>query len=546
MIRHLYIKDFVLINEISLDFEEGFSAFTGETGAGKSILIDAISILAGSRAGASFVAKGKKRALIEGAFDLSNDFHALSVLQEAGFETGEETVFTREISAAGKSTARIDHRIVPLSMLEDCLKNEIDIHGQRDNAYLLNTNTHIHLLDQFVNNKELLEKTQSAFRRYDSLVRERDEALESDYNENDLEYFRYELSEIEDAHLREGEEDELQEKEKQYKAVKSSFEKLDAIFSIYTPMSDQFYELNHLVQSLKADAHVEEVQNAVNDAFYTLSDAMETLQSMMDSMNISEEEINEMEERLFTIQKLKRKYGRTVSDIFEKAEELRKRIDAAANRQEYLAKMERRISAARKEYDALAAELSASRQAHAGELDEAIASNLIRLSLPNARFHTEIRSGKPSASGSDTVEFLISMNKGEDLKSLSKTASGGELSRLMLGLKVIFTKLQGLETVIFDEIDTGVSGPVATAIGRCMKDLGNDCQVFSVTHLAQVAACADRQYLVSKSTDQDSTHTDVHMLTEEERIDQIALIANGEITELSRKAARELYKRNRS
>lgn len=547
MIKHLYIKNFVLIDEVSLDFASGFSAFTGETGAGKSILIDAISLLKAERASASFVMKGKDKALIEGTFDLRSDPKAKQILADAGFDCEDEVTFTREISSSGKSTARIDHRIVTLSLMREVLADQIDIHGQRDNAYLLNTASHIHLLDEYLQDSVQLEEVRRLYDVWNNLVREKNKALEETYNENDLEYFQYQIKEIDDAGLKEGEDEELEAKEKQYNALRDSYEKLNRIFSLYeNSVSDNLYEMNRLIGSLKADSEIEGIQNTFNDAYYSLTDAMESLNNLRESMDLSEEDINAMEERLFEIQKLKRKYGHTIADILKTRDDLERKVEAFTNRQAYLDAIDARIRKAEAEYRKAAEKLSAVRRNGAGKLDEDIIRHLRVLMLDNARFKTDIREGKPNRDGIDSVVFLISMNKGEDLKPLSAVASGGELSRLMLGLKVIFTHLQGISTVIFDEIDTGVSGAVATAIGQEMKRLSETCQVFAVTHLAPVAACADRQYLVAKKTDGTSARTSIHEMNEEERIDQLALIASGSVTEASRQAARELYQRNRS
>lgn len=545
MIKNLFIQNFILIDQLNLEFHSGFSAFTGETGAGKSILIDAISMLGAERASASFVMHGKDRAIIEGTFDLTRDGHALKVLNEAGFECGDEVTFTREIHAAGKSVARIDHRIVPLSLMRECLRQEIDIHGQRDNAYLLNTSSHIRLLDEYLQDGKELLSVRDVYEKWHSLCLERDAALQETYNENDLEFLTYQLNEIEEADLKAEEEEELLEKEKQFRAVRDSFDKFNQIFSLYDEdLSGSLYELNKTVQALHGSETIDSVQETVNDAYYALSDAMEQLHDIADGLTMSEEEVNAMEERLYTIQRIKRKYGGSIPRVLEKKEELAVQIEMITHKREYLERKDAEIAAARKVYDKKASVLHDIRIKGAPQLDQRIAGVLKELMLENARFKTEIREGDPSAAGSDRVEFMISMNPGEDLKPLSKTASGGELSRLMLGLKVIFTRLQGIQTVIFDEIDTGVSGPVATAIGRCMKTLSQDSQVFAVTHLAQVAACAGRHYLVSKASDEEHTRTSVHQLDENERIRQLALIASGEITDTSLSAAEELYRRN--
>jgi DNA repair protein RecN (Recombination protein N) len=545
MIRHLYIKNFVLIDEVSLDFEEGFSAFTGETGAGKSILIDAISLLCAGRANTSYVMKGKDRAIVEGTFAFSSDSHALAVLHDAGFDCEEEVTLTRELTAAGKSTARIDHRIVTLGLLKDVLANEIDIHGQRDNQYLLNPRSHQHLLDEYLNDGEALKNVQNLYDVYHNLVKEKEDALADTFNENDLEYFQYEIREIEDADLKPGEDEELEAKEKQYNAVKDSYDKFNTILTLYNERtSDDLYEILKTMNSLKSADEIDAIRDAYSDAYYNLTDAMESLTKLQENMDLSEEDINAMEERLYTIQKLKRKYGRTIEDILAKKEELQKKVDIFADRQTYLDEMDRRISKSLQAYTEAAEKLTAIRQKGAEKLDQEIVSHLKELMLPNARFKVSLTPSEPSRNGSDNVEFLISMNKGQDLKPLQKTASGGELSRLMLGLKVIFTRLQGISTVIFDEIDTGVSGAVANAIGLEMKRLGRTSQVFSVTHLAPVAACAERQYLVAKKTEGETTHTMIHELNEDERIDQLALTASGQISDASRQAARELLERN--
>ena len=545
MIRNLYIQNFVLIDSLNLEFEKGFSSFTGETGAGKSVMIDAISLLAAERASSSFVMKGKERAIIEGTFDLSDDTHALSVLNDAGFETDGTATFTREISANGKSLARIDHRVVPLSLMRNVLLSQIDIHGQRDNAYLLNVSYHEHLLDEFLNNSEVLNSTKDAWRVYDRLRNERDEALAETYNENDLEFLSYQISEIRDADLKEGEEEELAEKEKQYRSIRASLEKLNAAFAIYDDeLSGSFYELKRIVSSLDGEK-AESIAETVSDSYYSLNDAMEQLRDYLNAYDMSEEDINAIEERLFTIQRLKRKYGRTIEEVNRRADEMEAQVEMITHRSEYLARKNKEVDKAFNAYMVCAKQLSALRRDNCHRLDEMIAKNLGELMLPNARFVTSIVEKTPGLTGIDHVEFMISMNRGEELKPLSATASGGELSRLMLGLKEIFTRLQGIKTVIFDEIDTGVSGPVATAIGRKMKSLSKDCQVFSVTHLAQVAACADYHYRVYKSDENDRTRTFVKQMNEDEFINELALISSGEITPSSLAAAKELLERNR-
>ena len=545
MLRHLYIKNFVLIDELNLDFNEGFSAFIGETGAGKSILIDAVSLLRADRASVSYISKGKEKAIVEGTFDLSKDEHAKNALREAGFECEGDVTFTREIAVSGKSTVRIDHRIVTLGLLKEVLEYEIDIHGQRDNQYLLNTGTHIHLLDEYLQDEALKKKTAETYRTWKKLKEEKETALKETYSEADLEYFLHEIEEIDAAQLKDGEEEELLEKEKQYKAVKASYEKLNGIINGYDDsLSAEMYEMNRLVQSLDDGELFAGAKEAMNDAYYSWADAIDQLRGVFDSMDLSEEEIDSMEERLFLIQRLKRRYGHSIADILLKREELQAQVDRYSNRAAYLEQIDRKIEKAFQAFKENADKISAVRKKGSKKLDTAVAGHLRDLMLEKARFFTEIVPCEPNENGTDRVEFLIAMNKGEDLKPLSRTASGGELSRLMLGLKVIFTHLQGIQTVIFDEIDTGVSGPVASSIGRKMKELAGNTQVFAVTHLAPVAATAEHHYFVSKSEENEKTHTHVSQLEGQAVIEQLAVIASGEVTDTSIAAARELYERN--
>lgn len=545
MIKNLYIQNFVLIQKLALDFEEGFSAFTGETGAGKSILIDAISLLCAERSNASYVGKDGDKAIIEGTFDLSRDPHALQVLQEAGFDCDHDVTFTREITSTGRNTVRIDHRVASLSLLKDCLANQIDIHGQRDNSYLLNPANHLRLVDEYLKDSELTQQVKQAYDTWHALCEQKESLLHVTFNQDDLEFARYQINEIESADLKPGEDVELEEKEKRYQSLKDSYEKLSEITQLYeNEVSGPLYEMNRLISSTRSEAF-EDVAATVNDCYYSLEDAIGTLRDLRDDMDLSEEEINAMEERLFTISRLKRKYGRTIEDILAKKDELQETVDSFSDREKAIARIDQKIAQALQEYNTCAGKLHQVRVKGVVSLDRQIQVHLKDLMLEKAAFKTVfIDEEYPTSHGSETCQFHVSMNKGDTLKPLHKTASGGELSRLMLGLKVIFTKLQGIDTVIFDEIDTGVSGPVATAIGKKMKSLSETCQVFAVTHLAQVAACADHHYFVSKADDASATRTSVKQLDYDGILHQLALIASGAVSEASLTAARELYERN--
>ncbi|MBR2990024.1 MAG: DNA repair protein RecN [Solobacterium sp.] len=544
MITHLYIKNFVLIDEADLDAEEGFSAFVGETGAGKSIFIDALGLLSAERANASLVGKNGDRAIIEGTFALKDNPHAVAVLEEAGFDVEDETVFTRELSSSGKSTVRIDHRTVRLSFMREVLQNEIDIHGQRDTEYLLNAREHLHYLDAYAGDQDLCRDTAMKYDVWKALCNERDQALNETYNESEIEFLEHQIKEIDDAGLHEGEEEELLERERRGKALRNSLDSLLRSVSLYEAVSDGLYELNKCVQSID-DSLAEGLKQAVNDSYYTIDDAVSQLRHTANTFDYSEREIDAIEERLFLIQKLKRKYGRSIPAILERRSVMQDQVDRAANRAAWLEDTEKKINAAYAAYEASAMQLRHIRKDAAKHLDQAVLESIEDLYLPHARFETVITEGEPSSSGLDKAEFMISMNKGEDLKPLNAVASGGELSRFMLGIKTVFTRLHGIRTVIFDEIDTGVSGKVASAIGKKMQKLSDDAQVFAVTHSAPVAACADLLYLVAKQTEGERTRTYIDKLDDAQSVEQLALIASGKLTEASLKAAAELFERSR-
>ena len=545
MIKNLYISNYILMDEVSLDFNNGFSAFIGETGAGKSILIDAISVFIKERNSSSNIGKYKDKAIIEAVFDLRNDEYAINYLNDSGFEIDpSEVIFTKEI-AKDKSVSRINHRVVKASLISDILKYQLDIHNQRDNQYLLNDKIHINLLDEYCGLGEERKQVESLFKAYSDLVKERDTALNQTYNESDLEFFEHQINEIDAADLKIGEDDELEEKEKTYKAFKNSLDTMNQAINTYDGLSEQFYQLNRLVENLDDVESLNNIKTNIKDSYYQLDDAIQELKKQLDSLDVSEDDINNLEERLFLIQNMKRKYGRTIQEILNKRESLQQQVDLFENRQAFLDEINKKIDNAYKAFEDKAKALSAKRKKGAKKLDDEIIVHLHDLALMNAQFHTNITSCEANRNGLDKVEFLVNMNKGEDLKPLGKVASGGELSRLMLGLKTIFTSLENISTVIFDEIDTGVSGVVASAIGKKMQELSNSTQVFSVTHLAQVVACAKYVYYVEKFDNSSSSTIKVTQLSEEDIIKQISIISSGKETPASIKAAKELRQRNK-
>lgn len=536
MLEHLYIQNFILIDQLELDFPVGFSAITGETGAGKSIFLDALSLLQGQKASSSMVSKDK--AIIEGSFSLEENSPVSSFLKENGFDVEDSFTVTREILSSGKSTARVNRRIVPLSFLHTLLENQLDIHGQKDSAYLLQKMNHIYLLDKYGHFHRQKEEIKEAYENYKKVLEEKENFLNTQLKEEELDFYQFQLHELEEAHLKKGEEEELKDLEKQAKEAKKSAQDYLSLFAYYdAEVSDSLYQTIKMAERLKG---VEENLTKIHEAYENLVDGLESIRDQLNPDFLNEDEINQVEERLFLIQRLKRKYGPRLEDVIHYQQDLSKKLAHYGEQEFYLKKINEKIAISFEIYSKKAQELSKKRQLAAKSLEKEVLQQLKDLELPAAQFKVLFRSIEGNLSGIDDVEFFVSMNKGEKLASLTKVASGGELSRFMLALKVIFTKLQGIQTIVFDEIDTGVSGHVATAIGEKMALLAKDCQVFSVTHLAQVASLANHQFLVSKSVDHTHTQTKVHLLSQEERASELAYLFSGNRSEKAIEAAKEL------
>jgi len=541
MLKHLWIKDYIIMDEISLDFRTGMSAFTGETGAGKSILIDALAILCGARVSGSVVRNGKDKAIIEGVFSIRKK-EALQILQDAGIGLEDEYIITREINREGKSIARINHRVVNSSLLKQVLEGVIDIHNQRDNQYLLNSKLHINLLDHYHGNTQLLQDIYVKYKEYSSLLQELNLAKDTELNKTELEFLQFQIQEIESLNLIEGEYEQLENKQKQME----SFEKVNQILNeskqllnAQAGIIESFHRVNNHLSSVDID-EINSFHERSSSLYYEITDLSDAINHFHAQLEFDENELNRIQERLFTIHRLMRKHGNSEKDIFNALSSMKEKINLIENRQEYIQLAEQKVILAYQEFEKLAMILHSIRSTAAAKLSKEIVIHLHDLELPYANFEIEILKTTPNSTGLNSVIFKISMNKGETLKPLAQVASGGELSRLMLGLKTIFSRLQGIETIIFDEIDTGVSGKTATMIGVKMRSLAHNTQVFTVTHLAQVAAYSEYHYFVSKDQSGDNTKTIITELSTSQRIEQLALISTGTTTPTAIESAKEL------
>lgn len=541
MLTSIFVKNFILIDQVSLDFQPGLSAFTGETGAGKSLLMDAIGVLKGERANAGMVKTGCDKAMIEGVFTIEHP-SLIQKLTEDGFDLEEDAlIITREITKEGKSTTRINHRVASVSYVREIISQIVDIHSQHDTQYLLNARYHLGLLDNFVNELDLNAQVEKDYHAYKKVKDELEVALSSDYNEDDLEYLTFQLNEIDQAAIRQQELEALEDEQKRM----LSFEKITSAVQLAITQMEQtgnpaVYETFKALQGLQ-DEVPSRIASTLSDFYYQMEDMNSELHDYLDHLEYDEARFNEVSDRIFLIHKIYRKYGGDYDAVMEKRAELERKIDSILHRQDFILKHEAIVETAHKKFLASAAKLSKLRQKKAMELSTLVKQQLHDLQLEHARFEIAFEPTQGNSTGIDKVEFMVAMNAGEGLRPLAHSASGGELSRLMLGLKTVFTSLMGIETVIFDEIDTGVSGKVALAIGKKMKELGKQTQVFCVTHLAPVAACASQHYIVEKHQANQQTRTSIALLDQEQRIKELANIASGSDSDHAIQSALELY-----
>ncbi len=547
MLTNLYIKNFILIDELNIDFSDGFNVFTGETGAGKSIFIDGISCLVGSKLTSSVIKNGQDKAVIEGVFTVNDRLS--QKLKEAGYDD-DSFIVTREITKDGKSTIRLNQRVTTLSFVRDCLAQEVDIHCQHDNQYLLNDKYHLSLLDNYCQINDKLDELKSLYKSYKDIVKEYDKLNETTFNQSQLEIIKYQLNELEKLNLNDENEDEhLQEQLKSISEIEKNqktIEKIEDLFNGDEGILSQLYEFTKLADNLNSLDGIQDKIKDIVDAYYNISDDYEQISRSLKQNSTDQDQVEELNQRLFDLQRAKRKYNTSLSGLIELKNDLVKQIESYDNKDFILNKLAKQKEEAYKNYEKEALKIRDIRKEKAKQLDQTIAEQLKDLSLPNAKFETVFSEDDPTDKGLDKVIFMISMNKGLPLQPLNKVASGGELSRLMLGLKVIFAKLQGTSLIIFDEIDTGVSGAVALNIGIKMANLAKSIQVFSVTHLPSVAACGQNHYLISKSSNEFTTTSNIHKLNEEERIEQLALMANASLTDNAKIAAKELLEKARS
>jgi len=556
MLRELSIRNLAVIEQVTVGFHQGFHVLTGETGAGKSILIDALGLIAGGRGAADMVRHGCDKAEIEAMFDLSDAHPVWAVLSRLGVtaDPKEMLVIRREISAQGKSVSRINGQLVNLTMLREVGECLINLHGQHEHQSLIKTEKHLEWLDLYAGTP-LMEKKrlyQVAYRKHQQ-VRTKLRELEDSARQNMqmLDLYRFQIEEISAAALVIGEDEALIEEKRRLAHAEKRLDYASEAYSLLQAAGGleklgaamaRLEDIRTYDQTV-LDPLVEQLQSA----YYQAEDAAFQLRGYRDSIEADPERLSYIEERLDLIHSLKRKYGETIPDILAYLERISSTADKLENRDEYCQQLRAEEQAA---YDAAMSQalaLSGLRRHAAVRLAEAIESELKQLQMERTTFRVhldQLRDGETvrlTAQGADEAVFMIAPNPGEPLKPLNKIASGGEMSRIMLALKAIFAGIDLVPVLVFDEVDTGVSGRAAQAIAEKMSDLSKRCQVFSITHLPQVACMADHHYEICKNIIAERTSTSVTELQVIRRIEELARMLGGvEVTEKTRHHAQEM------
>ena len=537
MISTLHIKNIGIIDDLSIDLNNGFNVLTGETGAGKTLIIDSLSILAGGRFSKEMIRNGEKYSFVE-----------MCIEQKNTQNEDNQIIISREINENGKNMCKINGRMVTVSELKEFMKNIIDIHGQHDNQSLLETNTHIKLLDKFAG--EEIEKIKTIYiekyKEYNNIKIE----LSKNYGDEKekqrkLDLLRYQEKEIEEAKLKEGEEEELENTRKvmmNYEKIQENLNQADISIS-----ENSIDSINIAIKSLEKIENLndkyKDIAENLKSMYYDLKEISIDISNLKEENNFDEDNRNEIENRLDLIYSLKRKYGNNISEILKYKESITKEIFEIENLEEYTNKLKNDLEKLKKEMFELSSQMHEIRIKIAEDLNKKINYELEDLEMKNAKFKVNINFNEQkdfNNNGLDEIEFLISTNIGEDYKELTKIASGGEMSRIMLAIKTVLANVDDVPVLVFDEIDTGISGIAANSVGNKMKSIAKNHQVICITHLATITAKGDYNYYISKQVVEGKTKTLVKQLNEEEVIKEIARISSGNITDISIKHAKEL------
>ena len=547
MLNELHIENIAVIEKADISFAPGLNVLTGETGAGKSIIIDSIGAVLGERVSRDLVRRGAEKGTVTAVFDADC---AAAWLEENEIDSDGELIIQRRITLDGKSSCRICGTPVTAAQLKEMAAMLVDIHGQNDGRQLMDERRHMAYLDSFGHLDGALAAYRAEYDRFSAIKKEM-AALSMDEIEKARlsDSLKYQIEELERANIKPGEKDTLSARRDLLRNSEKLTEALDEAFSALYGGDDNAVSMSQNAAYYAAKAanyapELEQAANAVNDAAFALADAAETLRDFKDSLDFSPEEYDNIETRLSLLNKLERKYGRTDEELCVYLDECRRKLDDIEYADDRLVKLEKELSAQKAQCVKAAAALSAQRREKAAELEKRIVTELRELNMPSVRFAVEFvpvdNEQGFDASGADKIRFIMSANAGEELGRISKIASGGELSRIMLAMKNVFAENDPVGTMVFDEIDTGVSGIAAQRVAEKLFAVSKGRQVMCVTHLPQIAAMADSHYLIAKHEEGGRTYTEVNGLTREGRRRELARLHGGDfITETTLASAEE-------
>ena len=549
MLLEISIKNFAIIEGISLNFEKGMTVLTGETGAGKSIIIDAMNMMLGARATTDVIRHGAPKAEIEGLFSVENSHALQMIFDEQGIELGDEIIIRREILQNGRSVSRVNGQMVNLSVLRSIGQYLVDIHGQHDQEELMRPQLHIQMLDGF-GDADFLELKQAYQTNFDAYRKMRKQLLEIKKNQEEhkarIEMLEFQMAEIESASLQPGEDLKLnQERDKllNHKNI------ADTLTNAYTMLDNEEFSslanvrsaMNDMESLEDYDVEYREISTSLSESYYVLEDVTKRLEDIIESLDFDGNRLMQIESRLDLIHAITRKYGGNVDDVLMYFAKITEEYNLLTGNHLSSDDMEVELKKLEVSLVDLATKLASARHNLAQQLEIEIQQELKELYMDKARFQVQFTKGKFTREGNESVEFYISTNPGEDFKPLVKVASGGELSRLMLAIKSAFSRKEGKTSIVFDEVDTGVSGRVAQAIAQKIHKIGQNGQVLAISHLPQVIAIADYQFFIEKISDEHSTVSTVRLLTLEERVEEVAKMLAGEnVTDAALTQAREL------
>lgn len=539
MIEQLSVKDYVLFKSCIIDFTDGMSVITGETGAGKSLLIDAIGYLSGNRIKSNVIRNGKDKAIL--SMVLTSNEKVNAILEENGFEVDDQVIISRTILNNNKSTVRINQQITTLSFVRKIVNLLVDIHSQMDTYRLMDTSVQMELLDSYAKTMDLKASVKEAYVKYSNVLNELETLKNEEFSDAELEFLTTQLDEIENANIQEDELDALNDQIHEATSWYKNSEDLSSCLYEIDKENGALDSLYTLYKQASKSPILMDYEESFKNLYYSLQSVDEELKHMRDTHSNDSLDLDSLQSRQYLIKKLYRKYGGSYTSLMESKKSITDKIDRIIHRQDVFDKLEKEKEESFTAYMKLAKALSLKRKEVFSQLESKVMEHCKDLMLENARFMISCMEKKPSSNGIDDIEFLVSMNPGQDFSSLSASASGGELSRLMLALKVVFQASNGIETIIFDEIDTGVSGKVALAMGAKMKALSKNYQVLCITHLASVAVYANTHYLVNKKVSASETITSVQELDQDKTIQELAVMTSGEASQKAKESMQDLW-----